>query len=122
MCNSIDDDLKHAELMLENKQLKQLLINENENLQEHKKHNNEIEHEKEHKALGATIRFLTEKVAMIEKERREEKIASILQGAYADEEFKEQVENFAKSGMTFEAIHKTIEPLRKQHGRKVKSS
>ena len=92
----------NSQLLKENAQLKKLLLTANTALKEHQKAD---------KAKDATIETLTGKVASIEKERREEKIASILQGAYADEEFKEQVENFAKSGMSFESIQKAIAPL-----------
>lgn len=92
----------NSQLLKENAQLKKLLLTANTALKEHQKAD---------KAKDATIETLTSKVASIERERREEKIASILQGAYADEELKEQIENFAKSGMTFEAIQKAIAPL-----------
>ena len=92
----------NSQILKENAQLKKLLLTANTALKEHQKTD---------KAKDATIETLTSKVANIEKERREEKIASILQGAYTNEELKEQIENFAKSGMTFEAIEKAIAPL-----------
>jgi DNA-binding SARP family transcriptional activator len=92
----------NSQLLKENAQLKKLLLTAQTALKEHQKAD---------KAKDATIETLTGKVASIERERREEKIASILQGAYADAELKEQIENFAKSGMTFEAIEKAVAPL-----------
>lgn len=92
-----------SKLLKENQELKKMLLTAKTALEEHKKSG---------KQKDTVIETLTSKVANIEKERREERIASILQGAYKDEELKEQIESFAKSGMVFEAIEKAVLPLK----------
>lgn len=51
------------------------------------------------------------RVAGIEMERRKDKIASILQGAYKDEEFSARVDSFAKSGLPLDEIKSIVTPL-----------
>lgn len=102
MCD-IDIDV----IKKENQYLKKLLLNANECLKEHKEPD-----EHENIGLHKAVEFLTDKVATIEKERREEKIASILQGAYSEKNIKDAIECFAKSGMIYEDIHKAVEPLK----------
>jgi hypothetical protein len=69
----------------------------------------------EYKKSGSEQKSLNDKlgarVASIEMERRKDKIANILTGAYKPEELDAKVESFAKSGLPFEEIHSIVSPL-----------
>lgn len=111
----------HDRLMEDNRRLKQLLISANTALKEHhKNYDNQTEHERSHNALSDTIATLTGKVANIEKERREEKIASLLQGAYNEDELKRHILKFARSGMLIEDISKAVAPLKAKNKKTIR--
>ena len=54
---------------------------------------------------------LSSRVAAIEMERRKERISSILQGAYNEEEQTAMVDSFSKSGLPVEEIQKIVAPI-----------
>lgn len=62
------------------------------------------EYKKAYGAQKSLNEKLSGKVASIELERRKERIQTILQGAYKEEELPKMVESYAKSGMTIEDI------------------
>lgn len=90
------------QLLADNKQLKTQLLTAKKVIEEYKKASSE------QKSLNDK---LGQRVASIEMERRKDKIASILQGAYKDEEFNARVDSFAKSGLPIDEIKNIVSPL-----------
>jgi hypothetical protein len=91
------------QLNKENEKLRNSLKIAKESIEEFKKTN-----EKE-KSLNEK---LSNRVAAIEMERRKERIASILSGAYKTEELDAKIESFAKSGLPIEEIDAIVTPLK----------
>lgn len=86
----------------ENQKLKQLLLTAKKSIEEHRK---TVDTEK------SLNEKLSSRVASIEMERRKERIASILQGAYKEEDTAAKIESFAKSSLPFEDIVNIVNPL-----------
>jgi hypothetical protein len=89
-------------VLQENSKLKQMLLTAKKSIEEHR------EAAKQEKSLNEK---LSSRVASIEMERRKERIATILQGAYKEEDTAAKIDSLAKSGLPFEEIQNIVNPL-----------
>ena len=89
-------------ILQENQKLKQMLLTAKKSIEEHR------EAAKQEKSLNEK---LSSRVASIEMERRKERIATILQGAYKEEDTAAKIDSLAKSGLPFEEIQNIVNPL-----------
>jgi hypothetical protein len=89
-------------VLKENQKLKSLLLTAKKSIEEHRDTVN-VE-----KSLNEK---LSSRVAAIEMERRKERIASILAGAYKEEDKDAKIDSFAKSGLPIEEIQNLVNPL-----------
>ena len=95
-------DTNVNQVLADNQKLKQQLLVARKAIEEYRKAGSEQKSLND--KLGA-------RVATIEMERRKDKIANILQGAYKPEELDAKVESFARSGLPFEDIQSIVSPL-----------
>jgi len=100
--NNTKSDTNVNQVLADNQKLKQQLMIAKKAIEEYKKAGSE------QKSLNEK---LGQRVASIEMERRKDKIANILQGAYTPEEFDARVDTFAKSALPFEEIQSIVGPL-----------
>ncbi len=100
--NNTKSDTNVNQVLADNQKLKSQLLVAKKAIEEYRKAGSEQKSLND--KLGA-------RVASIEMERRKDKIANILTGAYKPEELDAKVESFAKSGLPFEEIHSIVSPL-----------
>ena len=100
--NAKPETVNVDQVLADNKTLKTQLMTAKKIIDEYKKSATE------QKTLNDK---LGQRVASIEFERRKDKIANILQGAYKEDELNARVESLAKSTIPFEEIQSIVGPL-----------